>query len=107
MTASKAKSDRKTVKTKHIQDFGGIMAIIVDNIAWESVEREVMATDGTDVGITIPSFLIDYFEGEQLNGLQNPSAPAPKSRTRESLWWLSQRVLHVSATNAPVHIWFR
>ena len=54
------------VKTKHIQDFGGIMAIIVDNIAWESVEREVMATDGTDVGITIPSFLIDYFEGEQL-----------------------------------------
>ena len=42
------------------------MAIIVDNIAWESVEREVMATDGTDIGITIPAFLIDYFEGEQL-----------------------------------------
>ena len=56
-------------KARHIQDFGGIMALIVDNNEWESVEMEVMVSDGTDTGIIIPSFLINFHEGKMIKEL--------------------------------------
>jgi hypothetical protein len=62
-------------KVKHIQDFGGILAIIVDNVGWEDVNNEVMVSDGTDTGITIPSFLIDKHEGRRVKNHVNGGHP--------------------------------
>ena len=53
-------------KVKNIQDYGGVLAIIVDDVAWEDVENEVMVSDGSDFNIHIPSFLIDKREGRKI-----------------------------------------
>lgn len=61
------------------------MAIIVDNVAWESVEREVMVSDGTDVGITIPSFLIDFHEGGNIKEYVHADNSTDEALTAEDV----------------------
>ena len=51
------------LKAKHIQQFGGILAIIVDNKKEQSPLQVIMADDGKGSAIKIPSFLIRYSDG--------------------------------------------
>jgi hypothetical protein len=55
-----------THKSKHIMDYGGVMAIIVDNKKNEKATNLIMADDGTGNAVKIPSFLIGYIDGTLL-----------------------------------------
>lgn len=57
---------RFTQKSKHIMDFGGLMAVIVDNKVDEDPEHLIMADDGTGSHVKIPSFLVGKDNGEIL-----------------------------------------
>ena len=47
-------------------DYGGVMAIIVDNKKNEKATNLIMADDGTGNAVKIPSFLIGYIDGTLL-----------------------------------------
>jgi len=53
-------------KARHIQEFGGVLAIIADNVEFEAANRLIMSDDGTGNGIKIPSFLIGKSDGDML-----------------------------------------
>lgn len=76
-------------KVKNIQENGSLLAIIVDNVVWEDVENEVMVSDGSDVGINIPSFLIEKREGDRIkrhvNGGHNADEDGEYEETEEEL----------------------
>ena len=44
-------------------DYGGVMAIIVDNKENEKATNLIMADDGTGHAVKIPSFLIGFHDG--------------------------------------------
>lgn len=53
-------------KAKNIQAFGGILAVIVDNVEFESPNRLIMSDDGTGQAVKIPSFLISSSDGKKI-----------------------------------------
>ena len=54
------------LKAKHIQEFGGILAVIVDDKKYQDPHSVVMADDGKGSSIRIPSFLIKYMDGQAI-----------------------------------------
>lgn len=44
-------------------DYGGVMAIVVDNKENEKATNLIMADDGTGHAVKIPSFLIGFSDG--------------------------------------------
>ena len=53
-------------KAKNIQAFGGILAVIADNVEFESPSRLIMSDDGTGSAVKIPSFLISNTDGKMI-----------------------------------------
>ena len=50
----------------NVQQFGGVLTIIVDNKALEDPENLVMADDGNGMGLKIPTFLIGLDDGNKI-----------------------------------------
>ena len=53
-------------KAQNIQNFGGVMMVVVDNKENETPDMINMVDDGKGASITIPSFLISFRDGQKL-----------------------------------------
>ena len=81
-------------------DYGGVMAIIVDNKQYEKATNLIMADDGTGHAVKIPSFLIGYHDGailkesihetEEINEDEKNEEGKSKRFEKGGKWWKSR-----------------
>lgn len=53
-------------KTRNVQNIGGHLALIVNNVQNDPVENILMIDDGTGSDITIPAILISKEDGDKI-----------------------------------------
>ena len=54
------------IKAQNVENFGGLMMVVIDNKKNENIDHIVMADDGKGSSVHIPSFLIGYKDGQAI-----------------------------------------
>ena len=81
------------IKAMNVQNFGGMMMVVVDNVESEDPELLIMADDGRGSAVKIPSFLIGHNDGERLKEAIHEELEAEEANADGNKRTWSQKVI--------------